>query len=157
MSPNHSDGLIWPCPYLYYGPCLKLKKNENYFFVYWWKPWERILGLEIWIEVEFGASHFSFHVDNRRSKFLKVSEDAFLDRQTSFTSPEFRFRAPNFNLNFKIWRLLFLSNLISGPQNSNSAPSIWSGPNFLHFSSHQNLDFVLGWCHVRAFGSQACF
>ena len=114
-----------------------------------WELLFRILGLEIWIEVEFGASHFSFHVDNRWSKFLKVSEDAFLDRQTSFTSPEFRFRAPNFNLNFKIWRLLFLSNLISGPQNSNSAPSIWSGPNFLHFSSHQNLDFVLGWSDNR--------
>ena len=48
------------------------------------------------------------------------------------------------NFDFEMNKLLFLSNLISRPKNLNSAPSIWSESIFFNFSSHQNLDFVLG-------------
>ena len=107
---------------------MRLKQITFKFFVYWLESCEGVFGLEIWIGVDFGASHFSCSLDNRRSKLLKVSEDSFLDWRTILTSQEFRFRARNFNFDFqnlKISFLLFLSNLVSGPKNSNSAPSIW--------------------------------
>ena len=70
------------------------------------------------------------------AKFQILASESKLKNQSSFRN--------RFKIDLQNRSLLFLSNLVSRHQNSNSPPSIWSESSSLNFSSYQNLDFVLG-------------
>ena len=61
--------------------------------------------------LEFGRFHFPFHMDNRRSNFLKIGEDTFSEIWTRLTSSEFRFG--DWIFNFEIQNLISLIPLES--------------------------------------------